>query len=235
MSTAQEATDGNKRYYKILVSEADIFRRKAEIDEDGAKTRQWTNKDGESGEAVEKTFEALFGTIQTIYFTDSKYGKNLNIELDTDEDGFTPIISLSTDTRSFDDMARKLPNMDFSQEYKFAPYDFVTKDTQKRRVGITVASRGEDEIFSEKVKDFFYDGEKNLHGFPEATEEDKDDWAFFYKKCNKFLMTYLKEQILPKFDAVSQDKPAEVKAFNYPKNELTDEDFAQLEALAGTD
>jgi len=34
----------------------------------------------------------------------------------------------------------------------------------------------------------------------EATDEDKSDWPFYYKKVNKFLIKYAQVNILTKFE-----------------------------------
>lgn len=184
----------------------------------GSKERHYFNpKTKVNGIAIEDPFQFLTGTIEDIYLTEKMLSdanktvlRSMNISLGEDENGVRKVVSLPLKNNRFTDSFLKvLPNIDLTKEVRLMPYDFQPK-TGSRRVGLSVYHRDENDEFKVKVKDFFTettekDGQfefKNLHGLPEATAEDKEDWTFFYEKQSKFLVNYAKQNVLPKF----QDK-----------------------------
>lgn len=140
--------------------------------------------DGTKGSKYIKRRAALFGKVEGVWFQDGTYGKSVNIALDLNEDGLTPVMSFGVETRYGEDILKKLPNLKTETAYKFAPYDFTTKDTEKRKTGVTIATRNDEGEFTEKVGNFFWDAKANdgeggpINGYPEPTEEDRSDWAF---------------------------------------------------------
>lgn len=204
-------------YYSIKEA---TFRLKTDKEDAEAQRREYTNpKTGEEGVAYERVFKFLVGVIQDISFVDSalKDGtilRNLHINLGEDENGISQIVSLSVDDRYATNFMERLPNIDLTKEVRLTPYDFE-KDGP-RRVGISVAQRDEADNFTVTIDaDFFkkseeVNGEKkylNLHGFPEATDDDRSDWPFYFKKVNKFLIAYTKENIVPKLQGVAVRPP----------------------------
>lgn len=210
-----ETTENNLLFYSVGDG---TFRLTVPENHPEAVQRNWELKDGTKGTKFEKQVKALFGTITNIQIHTGEYGKNLNIYLDKDEDGKTPVISVGVNTRYGGNLLKRLPNIKLDKEARFYPYDYVD-DKDKRQIGISVAHQDADEKFTVKAKNAFYDGEKNLLGYPEATDEDKEDWAFYYKKADKFLVKYVEENICTKF---AENKQEPVGDIEYPteKNEL---------------
>lgn len=189
------------------------FRLKTTKDDPEAVARPFTNpKTKTDGTAYERAYKALYGVITDVSFhenslEDGTVLRSININLGDNEDGVAQIISIPVDSRYTTDFLKRLPKIDLNREVRLMPYD-IEKDGP-RNVGISVAHKNtETDEFSEKVPaDFFTkveekDGKKiytNLHGFPEATEDDASDWAYYFKGVNKFLVNYAKTKILPKF------------------------------------
>jgi hypothetical protein len=196
-------------FYSIKES---TFRLRTDKDDPEATRREYTNpKTGEEGVAYERAFKALYGVISDVSFSDNalKDGtvlRSLHIGLGDDENGIAQIISIPVDSRFATDFMKRLPNLDLSKEVRLAPYDFEPSEGP-RHVGISITTKDDADNFSVKVDNNFFtkveeiDGRKkytNLHGYPEATEEDAEDWSFYFKKVNKFLVSYTKSNILPK-------------------------------------
>lgn len=185
--------DGSGKIYHTI-AEGKI-KRKAEEGADGAKLRKYETTSGESGEKWEYSFDFIEGIITNIVFADGKYGQTMQIHFHDDN-----ILSVGVKTRYFSSIARRIPNLDFKQSVRIVPYNFESEG--KKLVGISVYQ-------DDKVADAFYDnvGKKNLKGIPEPTDEDKRDWAFYYQKVDKWLVSYLAANVLPEFDGVQEPEP----------------------------
>lgn len=210
MSFKAEEANKKANFYKIKEGS---FRLKTTQDDPKAVARPYTNpKTGEKGTAYERVFPALNGIISNIYFSevileDGTRLKSLNIKLGEDSQGAEAIATMPDDSRFATDFLAKAPNIVLTEPVRLAPFDFQP-EKGGRKVGISITQEV-DKNFGEpqKVQSFFVDliheGEltryKNLHGYPEATDEDKSDWPFYYKKVNKFLVQFAKTNILPKF------------------------------------
>ncbi len=199
-------------YYSIKEGS---FRLPTDKEDPEAVRREYTNpKTKEEGVAYERVFKALYGIISDISFTENtlKDGtvlKSINIVLGEDEAGIAQIVSVGTNSRFASDFLKKLPAIDLSRPVCLMPYDFEPKDGGPRRVGISITHQNPDtDTFDVKIQNFFVKAEEkdgkmtytNLHGLPEATEEDREDWEFFYKKEAKFLINYAKTHIIPQFN-----------------------------------
>jgi len=210
-----EPAEKKSTYYSIKEG---TFRLKTTKEDPTAVAREYTNpKTKESGVAYERVYKALFGVVHGITFQentlpDGTVLRSININLGNDEDGIAQVVSIPLNSRYTSDFLKKLPNVNLSQEVRLSPYDFEP-DEGPRRVGLGMTQMDEDGNFTHKIGDFFVkveekDGQNvytNLHGFPEATDEDKSDWPFYFKKVEKFLINYTKENILPKFDQIKPD------------------------------
>lgn len=211
MSFKAEEAPKKANFYKIKKNgERVSFVLKTEKEDPRAVPRPYTNpKTKEDGTAYELVFPALNGIISNIYLSeklldDGTRLKSLNIKLGEDEDGTEQIATMCEDDRFASDFLAKLPNIDLESGVRLSPFDFQP-EKGGRKVGLTVQQ--EDEGRMTKRKSFFVeevlDGTttkyNNLHGYPEATDEDKKDWPFYYKKVNKFLIKYAEQNILPKF------------------------------------
>lgn len=218
MSTAQKAQSDSK-YYKIIQGS---FRLKAFEGAEGAIHRTWEAKgDRPAGETWEYPFEALYGTIENIYFHKGEFGRNLQITLDRDEDGVAPVISAGVETKYGESLLKILPALEKGVEYRFFPYDFATKeDPTKKKTGVSVSKKDEEGEYTVKVMSpFFGPDQTYLEGYPEPTEEDKQDWKFYFLKANKFMVKYAEEKVLPRFTAETGG------GYTYPENTIAPEDI----------
>lgn len=224
------------------------FRLKTDKEDPEAVRREYTNpKTGEEGVAYERAYKALYGVISDVSFhenalKDGTVLRSLHIGLGEDENGVSQIVSIPVDGRFATDFLKRLPSLDLTKEVRLMPYDFE-KDGP-RQVGISVYTKDDADNFTVKVDNNFFtkiEGEgtekkyTNLHGFPEPTDDDKDDWPFYFKKVNKFLVAYTKENILPKLEAgavgVSPQKPPQSleeqmeRQGSYPTEEINPEEI----------
>jgi len=205
-----EPLEKKAAYYSIKDSS---FRLKTDKEDPEAVRREYTNpKTGEEGVAYERAFKALYGVISDVSFhenalKDGTVLRSLHIGLGEDENGVSQIISIPVDSRFATDFLKRLPGIDLAKEVRLMPYDFEKEGP--RQVGISVYTKDEAENFTVKVDNNFFtkvEGEgmekkyTNLHGFPEPTDDDASDWPFYFKKVNKFLVAYAKENILPKLE-----------------------------------
>lgn len=153
-----------------------------------AQTREYELPDGTKGTKYEIVHDAWAGVVQGIEIKEGNYGKQCIIELSDAN------LALSVDSDYFVTTARRLPGADLSEEYIFKPYDFAD-DSGKKRRGISISINNSS---AEKLKDFYYDGKKNINGFPKqpkkSDEMDKDDWKqYFQFTVKKFLVTEMEK------------------------------------------
>lgn len=219
MSKEQKA-DGNKRYFSII---GGTLRTQVAPTHEEAVARDWESSDGKKGTKYEREVKALFGTITEIELHDGDFGKNLNITLDADEDGISPVISVGTATQYGEDLLKKLPSVSLEKEVRIRPFDFLSKEDQKNVRGVEVMQQDEEGKFTVKVSNFYYDADKkeNKNGYPAVDFDkegaDSDDWKMYFTKARKFMVKNLEETVIPK---VSQSKPSEkTDAIEYPENE----------------
>ena len=189
------APKSNKPYISII--EGNIAQ-KVDKDTEGAKYREFEPSDKTKGAKWELIFNSWTGTIQNITFKETTFGEMCNIELDD------AILSLNTASRYFSDLACKLFNGDIKQKFTFHPYDFEVDG--KRKSGISLQQNGV------KLKNYFYDGTKNLHDFPEVDKEKsikKTYWKIYFAEVAEFLIEKIKKlKFAPK---VNQGKVEEIE------------------------
>ena len=210
MAFRTEPMKKKSNYYSIKDGN---FRLTTDKEDPEAVRREYTNpKTGETGVAYEREFKSLFGVIREVTFhentlKDGTVLRSIHIGLGEDENGVAQIISLAIDSRFTSDFLKRLPAIDLKREVRLAPYDFEPKEGP-RQVGISITHSNDNEHFTEKVQNFFLKEEikkdkkgnekktyKTLHGFPEPTDEDKQDWPFYFKKVSKFLIKYAQENV----------------------------------------
>ena len=190
----------NTTYINVLASAGD-FRMTVDEGTEGAKKRDYETSDGKKGSKWELAYKSIGGLITNIEFFDGDYCKNFLLTFDFQDGTETVTVSLGTNTPFGEDMMKKLPNIDFSQEVKLSPYSFED-EKGKLRKGISVVQN------DEKIVGAFFDPEKkkNLLKFPEpegdTTTYDKEDWIMYFTKARKFLVKYTEDNILPKFEGV---------------------------------
>jgi hypothetical protein len=182
-------------FLQILGSTGD-FRQTVDKETPGAKLREYETSDGKKGSKYELKYDMVDGMISKVAFHDGDFGKNLLITMDFEDDSDGVTIAVGCSTPFGEDFMKKLPNIDFNKRIDITPYSI--EDGEKFKKGVSLKQDGE------KLKNFFYDGEKDINGYPEAEEGasekyDKDDWKIHFVKCRKFLVKYAEENILPKF------------------------------------
>jgi hypothetical protein len=189
MSTEETRVSG--LYFTVIDG---TFRTRVEKDHPQAVMREYETKDGAKATKYERIVTSLAGYIEDIGIHESDYGKVIQIKLDPNSEGRNPIVQLSTETTYGEDFLKRLPGIDLSREVRLAPYAF-TDDNGREQRGISV-TQGED-----KIKNFFYDGEKATNGFPEPEGDTenytKEDWKIHFLRVRKFLINYATEHIIP--------------------------------------
>jgi len=84
----------------------------------------------------------LIGRITNIFYKEDKdYGNSFEVIIQDGADSYQ--LSFKDDNRNWFDFAKKLPNMNFNEVYKFSPYDFTDKDSGKRRAGFSIKQNSE--------------------------------------------------------------------------------------------
>lgn len=205
MSTIEKDFGANKIYLKIVEGS---LRQKVQEGHPEAVKRDWV-AGGESGAVWEIPSKAAYGRITDVSFyegeKDGRRFTTLNIALDESEDGKTPIITAGVDTKYAQDILKKLPNVDLSQEVRIRPYSYMKEGDDRNTVGVEITQRDQAEQFTKKIGDFFYDFEtkESKHGYPtppkERTEMTNKDWRRYFEDANDFVVEYVKEHIVSKF------------------------------------
>lgn len=165
--------------------------------------REYEDSTGKKGVKNELVFNKMTGKITNVAFAETNFGKLLQLTI-TDEKG--PIIlSVSTAQNYGEDLMKKLPNLDLSQDVELAPYSF-TDERGKSRKGVSVVQNGN------KIKNFFYNEEtkENINGFPspkgDTKKYSKDKWKIYFLEARDFLCEYTAEHFgATKVDANTND------------------------------
>lgn len=180
----------NTKNYKTFASilSDGLFHIAAQEGEEGAILRKYETSSGEKGEKWEKTYDTLSGIINGIYFRKGDYGNQLHVVIDDIN------LSMNADSSFAIDFMKKLPNINIEETVIFGGYSFITKDTGKRKKGISIVQSVEDE--DEKIQNFFWNEvtKKPSSGFPvpkgKTKDYDTDDWKVFFISVTKFLVKY---------------------------------------------
>lgn len=203
--------DTNARFISILADGK--FHETVPAGTDGATKREYETSDGKKGEKYELVYTEINKVkIVNVQFWDGDYGEQVQVTF-ADPDGNEVTLSQSVASNFGEDLLKKLPALDFSKEVAIKPYAFQDEKTGKLKKGVSVFQ-------TDKVSNFFYDGEKNLHGFPTPKKQDmsKDEWKLYFLECRIFLVGFAKENIVPKFEGRDFSEKKEEVA-EYPKAE----------------
>lgn len=209
--------DTHGRYITILADGK--FHETVPAGTDGAILREYETSKGEKGSKWELVYTKLEATITNLGFRTGDYGDEILITFQEGDDELT--LSQGAASNFGEDLLKKLPNVDFSEKLSVSPYSFTDEKNGKQVRGVTLYQKGE------KLYNFFYkpsdvEGEKGtaLHGYPEfeGDKDSKDDWKIHFLKSRKFLIGYVKENILPKFEGVST-KETSSDGFEYPDDD----------------
>lgn len=211
---SREQIAEKKTYYYIIDGS---FRQKVTQEFPDAVYRKATLKDGSTKDKWERHVKALFGRIINVELRETDFGKQIQVTLDENEDGYKPIIQMSVNSREGNDFLRKLPGIDLSKEVKFSPW----KKEDKRALYIDQPNI--DSVFDESVRDYFYDYEtkKALNGMPEAPKPKEEmttnGWKAYFLTVDDFLMEYLINKIAPQFRSTTND--------NEPENVMSEQNI----------
>lgn len=185
-------------YYTVI---GGSFRVQVSADDPEAVRRDWTSADGsKSGTKYERIVKSLIGFIEDVQFRDGEYGLQMYVALDENNEGWKPVIALSTASREAEDLMRKLPNVDLLKEVRLRPFNFQGDGGDEVR-GMEVMQEGGDGEFTVKVTNYFRDTEKktNINGYPnpegDTQEFSKDDWKLYFLQARKFLVNFTREKI----------------------------------------
>ena len=214
---ARETSD-QKEFVSILASDGSL-RLSVPEGTEGAIKREYKVTDEKTKEEVTKTkneivFKALSGKITNVDFTQTKFGNLLQLTI-TDEQGDLTI-STNASNNFGTDLMKKLPSMDFSKEYRVAPFSFTGENGKNVR-GISISEGLEQDKDAPKVLNFFYDADKkkDINGFPESEFDAimklpegkrKNKWTAYFGKIEDFLVEYTETNILPKFEKTEEEK-----------------------------
>jgi len=180
MSIEQVGGTDSKMYLSII---GWTLVQKVEEGSAGAKKRPYEKADGTKSSKWEISYKNLSGKITGMTFKDGDFGEQFLLQLSDSDSNYQ--ISMTTDGRYFTDFAKKLPNLELSEDITLNPYDFTTKEGKQLR-GLSVVQDGE------KITSAYWDGKKTLGGMPEVSKEDakgydKDDWKTYFISVKKFL------------------------------------------------
>lgn len=207
---AREKSD-SKEFVSILSSDGSL-RLTVPDGTEGAIKREYKVTDEATKEEVTKTkneivFKALSGKVTNVSFADTKFGTLLQVTV-TDEEGDLTISTNASNNFGIDFM-KKLPAMDFSKDYRIAPFSFEGEKGKTIR-GVSISEGLEQDKEAPKVTNFFYDGKKDINGFPspkgDTTKYTKNKWKAYFGEVEDFLIDYTKENILPKFAEKAEKK-----------------------------
>lgn len=223
MASGKEQSSPSGTWYTIIDGK---FHTKVSEDTEGAVARKWETPDGKSGIKYELVYNALFGKIENIKFTEGEYGEQVLVTLEDDEDGNTPIIAMSTTSNYGVDFLKRLPAIDLSKEVRLMPFNFEN-DEGRKVTGVRVEHKDDEGKYKVAVKSHFSNGEKSINGYPDPDPNAKTSWSkadwknYFGYVVPKFLSTYAKENVLTKF---SPEKKTAVMP-DYPEEEINPEDI----------
>lgn len=180
---------------------------KVNEDTPGAMKRVYETSDGWEGTKWEIAFADLTGRIINLEFVDGKFGEQFYITMKSGET--TVKVSFNTDSKYFTSFARCLPNIDLNKDITINTYDFESEG--KKYTGVSVKQEWD------KIKDYYFDGKKSLHGMPEVSATDrkgytKDDWKIFFLGVKKFLKAEVLKVEIPAY--VAENKVEETKTVN---------------------
>jgi len=166
---------------------------KVDRDTPKARKREYEVK-GQHGVVYELVFMNWSGIIRNISVDEGKFGQQCTVEFDD------AVLTLPTKGRYFQDMMCKLFSADLSKEIVLHPYSMEIDG--KEKTGVSVQQDGE------KLQSYFYNGAKNINGFPEKTEEH-EDWEDYFKEVRKFLVKKTAELEFVKAEGEAIEAPEE--------------------------
>lgn len=179
--------------------------------------RDW-EAGGKKGTKHELVYDHIIGTITDINFyegeADGRKFTNINVVFDKNSEGINPVVSVGIKTRYGSDLLKKLPAVNLKEEIKLRPFSFRPDGEDKDVTGVEVLQRHPvSGNFEKKVTSHFHkkNGERweAINGYPtpegDTRDYSSDDWDIFYKQANKFLVGYMRANIIPLFENVQEE------------------------------
>lgn len=220
-----ERKSNTKVYYWNLIGEK--WATKVDETSPGATPRM--NK--KNVKVFEKLEDGLRGKLRDINLRSGEYGEDLVIKL-VPQQGYLHQISIPKESKYYRSFMEKMNSIDVKQEMEISVYNFLPKDAKddKKLSGVTVKQN------NNKLKSFYWDGTKNINGFPqsaksynEMTTNERKKWFleiddFFISELNNWRGQNAPDYQTEKeerFDSPKTDAPKSGKA-----NAVTDEELA---------
>jgi len=188
------------------------FKQKSEEGVAGATLREYELKDGTKGSKWELSYDGWCGTLKDLAFEDTKFGKVINLNFED------VTVQVSKQSRYFASLLEKLPNIDLKKEFTITPYSFEADG--KKRTGVSISQD------NEKIKGAFFDGKNTLLGAPDGKDvdwKDEDECKMFFMTRDKFLIGYIQENVIDKFEKVlgSSDVPFDLTDVDEDLNDIS--------------
>ena len=154
-----------------------IWDKKATAENPNYMTQEYTFQD-EVKERAGAAYESLVGKVTRVLFMEGKFGELLNVSV-TNASGDVFVLGIKMGSRNSTPMMKGLLMADLEKDLKVSPYDFISKDTGKRVVGLSFKQDGEKIKLNEfegdsptKESEFFKTaGSKKIKRFFEDVEE----------------------------------------------------------------
>jgi len=190
-----EKFESTKKYLTIING---VLREKVKKETYGAVRRVYKIKDGKKpgkykeSEKYELMYKTLTGLIHNIKFEDGDFGQQMKIFF-KDE-----VLTLPTNSRYFQDFAKKIMGADINEKIIISPFDFEADG--RRLSGVTIYQNGF------KLSNYYYDvqNKKVINGFPKpkgnVEKYTKDDWKIYFIEVKKFLIEEIETKLKPLID-----------------------------------
>lgn len=181
---ARTNADHTKKVYLSIVGGR--FAEKATSDTPGAVKRYSEKKKEDVWEVLN---DRTSGLIRGMKIESGDYGKQLLISMNDVDENY--IISIPVESKYFDSFCSKIGNADLKQKIELAPYSFIPKEGDKKRIGINIYQN------SEKLGYFFSKGDSKGKPFPENENLSEEDWRIYKIQERKFYYDYINSFIIP--------------------------------------
>jgi len=179
----------NRTYLQISYGK---LRRKSNSEDSEAVERE--NRQGDL--VWERVYNFVEGQITNIYYKENdEYGNSFDVTIDDGKDKFSVVFK--ENSRYCQDFLSKLPNVELQNWVKITPYDFVPKDSDKNRQGITLWQN------NIKLLNYFVvkEDDKYTYNYEYPGSDGKmgkDEFQIYLIKVKKFLREFTKDNIIPK-------------------------------------
>lgn len=201
----KNGTSANIIYWQIFNGQ---LARKSHEGEEGAVKR--TNK---KKNVVWEVYErGVSGVLHDVNLFESTFDdgtklKTLVVKLK--KDGYIHAINIPYDSKYYGDFMKKLANLNVNQEIQFSPYNYIDKDSQKKRIGVSIVQAGNKvQSAYEKWVDKKCSYLLNFPPFPQnwSSMDEREQKQYFWK-VEDFYKARLAEwraKYAPKYDKYEQ-------------------------------